>query len=70
MTEYKRYVVWACFGVDAASPKQAEKIIKKAIFTEGLDAFYIHDTHNINTTVFHCPDLDRLFMGYVEGGRR
>lgn len=61
MTSMNRYMVWACFGVDADSPEQAKDIVMRAIFLESLDMMAIHDTHKINATVFISPKLDMLF---------
>ena len=61
-----RYIVWACFGVDADSPEQAKDIINKGfsynIFDSGeaWDIDELWGNHRVNTTVFVSPALDKL----------
>jgi hypothetical protein len=61
-----RYTVWACFGVDAESPRQAKSIINEGMNANVLDSsqmwglLELWEGHQVNTAVFISPKLDEM----------
>ena len=56
-----RYIVWACFGVDAENPEQAKEIVNHVVDAETYSRIGMYDKYRINATVFISPKLDMLF---------
>ena len=61
MTDIKRHIVWACFGVDATSPEQARRVVNRIIEPHSEYRQGVYDKGKVNVVVFTNPALDKLF---------
>ena len=63
-----RYIVWACFGVDADSPEQAKRAIKRVIDANTAERMDLFDRYSINPVVFVSPEFDKLIGNAIQEG--
>jgi len=69
MTDIKRHIVWACFGVDATSPEQAKRVVNRIVGPDNKYRQGVYDKGKVNVVVFTNPALDELFNNR-RGGER
>ena len=63
-----RYIVWACFGVDADSPEHAKEIVGYLVDSElsAADRIALTDKYRVNSIVFVNPEFDKLIGNAIQ----
>ena len=61
MTDIKRHIVWACFGIDANSPEEAKRMVERILTPHDEYQQDLFLEGNVNVVVFFNPALDKLF---------
>jgi hypothetical protein len=67
-----RYIVWACFGVDADSPEHAKEIVGYLVDSElsAADRIGLFDKYRVNPIVFVSPEFDKLIGMAVKKAKK